>query len=415
MKVKGSLKRESERCFFHQNRRLDFFLPSTSTSDHPPPSLPPSLPPFLHPLNPQFYARHLAQGTRPDGRAPTEARSLSISLGAIGGGGGGGGSGNGAHASGDAPCSLAALLSSPPCDGSALVRCGGTAAVAAVTFEVAAASELAPAAGALSVAVDLPPLCAAWARPGGGAGARGGPERLRGLAASVLSDLRACASVDEAGGALCIRRGVAVFVARVDVSFLSCDGGERGVALLAAAAALADARLPLVEISGGNVVRAGGGVKGGESGGRGAGGGGGGATTTAAAAEPSTPSSPFPSGLLLRSLPVASTLATHGASPVFDPDARESELAHSSVTVVVRAGDGALLGVEGGVRRSASVGNESGNDGGGESSSSSNSSSFAGVVPLSVIRQAALLGRARAAEAAEALSAALEAKRKGKS
>ena len=83
--------------------------------------------------------------------------------------------------------------------------------------------------------------------------------------------------------------------------------------------------------------------------------------------------------------------------------------------MVVRAGDGALLGVEGGVRRSASVGNESGNDGGGESSSSSNSSSFAGVVPLSVIRQAALLGRARAAEAAEALSAALEAKRKGKS
>ena len=116
----------------------------------------------------------------------------------------------------------------------------------------------------------------------------------------------------------------------------------------------------------------------------------------------------------------------HGSVPVFDPDAREeSELAHSSVTVVVRAGDGALLSVEGGVRRSsAPVGNESGNDGGGggggggsESKSGSNSSpSFAeGVVPLSVISQAALLGRARAAEAAEALSAALEAKRKGKS
>ena len=39
---------------------------------------------------------------------------------------------------------------------------------------------------------------------------------------------------------------------------------------------------------------------------------------------PRLTSSPFPSGLLLRSLPVASTLATHGASPVFDPDARRA-------------------------------------------------------------------------------------------
>lgn len=282
------------------------------------------------------------------------------------------------------------------------MRCGGTAAVAAVTFEVAAASEHAPAAGALSVSVDFPPLCSADARPGGGGGGGGSSsERLLGLASSVLSDLRCCGAVDEAGGALCIRRGVAVFVVKVDVSFLAADGGERGVALLAAAAALADARLPRVEISGGNVVRVDG--KGGERG-----------------AEDEPPSTSEPSFLcsssLLRSLPVASTLAAHGSSPVFDPDARESELAHSGVTVVVRAGDGALLGVEGAVRR-CSVGSGGflegsgdGDGGGGENGSSS----FAGVVPLSLVSQAALLGRARAAEAAEALSAALEAKRKGK-
>ena len=123
------------------------------------------------------------------------------------------------------------LLSSPPCDGSALVRCGGTAAVAAVTFEVAAASEPRPRRRGPFRLCRLP---AALRRPGparrGGAGARDGPERLRGLAASVLSDLRACASVDEAGGALCIKRGVAVFVAKVDVSFLSwtaANGGSR--------------------------------------------------------------------------------------------------------------------------------------------------------------------------------------------
>ena len=87
--------------------------------------------------------------------------------------------------------------------------------------------------------------------------------------------------------------------------------------------------------------------------------------------------------------------------------------------MVVRAGDGALLGVEGGVRRSAAGsegGSGDGNGGnGGGCGESSSSSSFAGVVPLSLISQAALLGRARAEEAAEALSAALEAKRKAKS
>ena len=84
--------------------------------------------------------------------------------------------------------------------------------------------------------------------------------------------------------------------------------------------------------------------------------------------------------------------------------------------MVVRAGDGALLGVEGGVRRSAAVGDESGNDGGGESSST------AATLPPSPESSRSLLsvrprfwGRARAAEAAEALAAALEAKRKGKS
>ena len=363
----------------------------------------------------QFYARHLAQGTRPDGRAPTEARNLSISLGAIGGGAA-------AAARSDdhpsLPLPLHSLLSAPPCDGSALVRCGGTSAVAAVTFEVAAASEHAPTAGALSVSVDFPPLSSADARPGGGGGSGSSSERLRGLASSVLSDLRCCGAVDEAGGGLCIRRGVAVFVVKVDVSFLSSDGGERGVALLAAAAALADAQLPRVEISGGTVVRVdgggGGGKEGGERGGRD------GATTAAATDPPSTSSALPPPFLcssgLLRSLPVASTLASHGAAPVFDPDARESELAHSSVTVVVRAGDGALLGVEGGVRRSA-AGSEggSGDGNGGGCGESSSSSSFAGVVPLSLISQAALLGRARAEEAAEALSAALEAKRKAKS
>ena len=290
-------------------------------------------------------------------------------------------------------------------------------AVAAVTFEVAAASELlSPIAGALSVSVDFPPLSSSDARPGGGGNSNSGSERLRGLASSVLSDLRACAAVDESEGALCIKKGVAVFVAKVDVSFLSSDGGERSVALLAAAAALADARLPPVEISGGNVVRV---ADGEENRGDGA--------TTAAAGQPSAsspsppPSSPplcLPAGLL-RSLPVASTLATHGAVLVFDPDARESELAHSIVTVVVRAGDGALLAVEGGVRRSASSasGNKEGSgsrDKGGDENGSSSSFS-SGVVPLSVITQAARLGRERAEEEAEALSAALEAKRKGKS
>ena len=370
-----------------------------------------SLPPLFQKKK-KFYARHLAQGTRPDGRSPTEARSLSISLGAVGG------NSTSGQAKANAALPLHRLLSAPPCDGSALVRCGGTAAVAAVTFEVAAASEHAPAAGALSVSVDFPPLSSADARPGGG-GSSGGPERLRGLASSVLSDLRSCGSVDETDGTLCIKSGVAVFVARVDVLFLSTDGGERGVALFAAAAALADARPPAVEISGGSVVRVdGNGGKGGEAG-PGAEPGGSSRTTAAAAATEPSPSerAPLlsPSGPLLRSLPVASTLATHGSTAVFDPDAGESEIAHSSVTVVVRSGDGALLGVEGGARRSVagetSRGDGSGSGGDGKGGKE-NESSFGGVIPLSVLSQAVLLGRARAAEAAEALAAALEARRK---
>ena len=181
------------------------------------------------------------------------------------------------------------------------------------------------------------------------------------------------------------------------------------------AAALADARLPAVEISGGNVFRvdARGEGKGAEER----------AAATAAAEPPSTSSSPpFLSGLLLRSLPVASTLATHGSVPVFDPDAKEEELAHSGVTVVVRAGDGALLAVEGGVRRSSRGSSSSGSNGeslntgtGSESSGSKSSSFFSGAtVPLSVLSEAAQLGRQRAEEAAEALSAALEAKKKKK-
>ena len=274
------------------------------------------------------YRAHLAAGTRPDGRTPTDARPLTVTLRAVGG-----------------------------ADGSALVRVGRTTVLACVLLEVcgvggrkrgvacfllaATRPTLLPHAhacphtypqvttpsisspdsgGVFVFAADAPPLAAADAAPGRP------PPRLDGIAAYVRAVLTAAGAIDAADLAVAAASGDGdastpppslALAARIDLTILDADGGEPGAALIAAAAALADTRVPGVTLRDGACVRE--------------------EKLADAATRRATG--------LLRCLPAAASLALVDDAVVVDPDAAEAALADALVSVAV-GGDGAIVAAD---------------------------------------------------------------------
>ncbi|KAI8471438.1 MAG: ribosomal protein S5 domain 2-type protein [Monoraphidium minutum] len=164
----------------------------------------------------QFFARFAAEGLRPDGRALTTARPVTIGLAAV-----------------------------SAADGSALVRVGSTAVLAGCRLEVAAPGDEAPGRGQLVVSAEITPL-ARGERPGRP------PPDAHALAARVSALLGGALDTTQ----LCISRGAAVWVLYLDLYVLDAAGGLLDAALLAGLAALRDCRLPPVHLTPeGNVER----------------------------------------------------------------------------------------------------------------------------------------------------------------
>ena len=85
----------------------------------------------------EYYRKFLAEETRLDGRPLARARDVSVANGVV-----------------------------TSADGSALVKIGRTTALAAAKLEPAPPEPTAPDVGVVEVTVELPPMCAASARPG---------------------------------------------------------------------------------------------------------------------------------------------------------------------------------------------------------------------------------------------------------
>jgi exosome complex component RRP43 len=157
---------------------------------------------------------------RPDGRAFSASRPVTISLGAL---------------------STAA--------GSALVRLGGTAVMCGVSALLAPPAATAPTAGFVVPNVHLPPMCSPSVRPGPPSEEA---QRLSVLLQAVLVDSRVV-DTDE----LVVAPGRLVWSLHVDCVCLSDDGSVADACVLAALAALKATRLPActVDTQSGVVVR----------------------------------------------------------------------------------------------------------------------------------------------------------------
>jgi exosome complex component RRP43 len=197
-----------------------------------------------------FLKRFLRQGVRPDGRRPAACRPATIALGAL----------SRAAAAGSA---LARLSSTPGSSGPRIV--GGTAALAGVRLEVMCPTDEAPDRGGLAVSVEFAPL----ASPAG-EGSRAADQACAAVIAERLRELllggggRGGGATSSCAGPpplvdtrqLCIDPGRAAWAAYLDVVVLDASGSAADACLLAALAALGDARLPRVRVTGeGNVER----------------------------------------------------------------------------------------------------------------------------------------------------------------
>ncbi|KAF5387939.1 hypothetical protein D9615_000785 [Tricholomella constricta] len=159
-------------------------------------------------LHPRVYLeRFLAEDVRPDGRALTAWRDVSVNAGSI-----------------------------ITADGSALVRLGNTTVVCGVKAEIAEPELARPAEGFLVPNLDLPAMCSPRFKPG--------PPTED---AQVLSDrlneaLLASAILPLAS--LCIHPAKAAWVLYVDATCINYDGNVFDATLLAMVAALKNTRLP---------------------------------------------------------------------------------------------------------------------------------------------------------------------------
>jgi len=156
----------------------------------------------------EYHRRFLADGVRPDGRAPATRRPSRLQ-----------------------PAALAAAF------GSASVRLGGSSAVAGVRAECTEASPDLPALGHVTATVELPPLCSSAFRD------RHVAAGTSTFLASALNDVLNSPHVLDAAQ-LHIREGELYWTLHVHVVCLNYDGNAFDLCVLAALAALEDTFLP---------------------------------------------------------------------------------------------------------------------------------------------------------------------------
>lgn len=167
----------------------------------------------------QYFEKFAQERLRPDGRALTICRPVTIGL----------------HAAGSA-------------DGSALIKIGTTTVLAGSRLEVMVPSTSAPDQGQLVINIEVTPLSSADYRPGR-------PPQVSYTLTQQLTNVLLGSGVFDLTQ-LCIAAGQAVWVLYLDLYILDDSGSLLDAALLASVAALLDTRIPAVHVtSEGNVER----------------------------------------------------------------------------------------------------------------------------------------------------------------
>ncbi|KAJ4795091.1 Exosome complex component Rrp42 [Rhynchospora pubera] len=159
-----------------------------------------------------FYKRHLLESVRPDARALDYARDTTISLGPV-----------------------------ASADGSALVKIGETAMLAAIKLEVMTPSKERPDEGSIVVEFYMPPICSPMVRPGRPA------EVAPVISKQLLDVIRSSGMVNLKE--LCLISGKASWIAYLDIYCLNADGSLFDAALLSAVAAFTHLQIPLVSVT----------------------------------------------------------------------------------------------------------------------------------------------------------------------
>ena len=225
----------------------------------------------------EYYAKFISEGARPDGRPLARARPSSVAIGVAGT----------AH-------------------GSALVKVGRTTVMAAVKLEACQPDPDAPDRGFLDVVVEFPPMCSASTRPGR-------PNDDAHFVARRIEDaLLDSAAIDKRK--LTIKEGLWVWKICLDVNCLDHDGGVLDAGLMAALAALRDAKVPHVVVDDRGKITYGG--------------------------RKTDEREPDEGKIEVAAAPVAVTTALYRKHLIVDPDAEEEQLADATVTVMM---DGATV------------------------------------------------------------------------
>jgi len=220
----------------------------------------------------EYYAKFISEGARPDGRPLGRARPSSVAVGVAGT----------AH-------------------GSALVKVGRTTVMAAVKLEACQPDPDAPDRGFLDVVVEFPPMCSASTRPGR-------PNDDAHFVARRIEDaLLDSAAIDKRK--LSIKEGLWAWKICLDVYCLDHDGSMLDAGLMAALAALRDAKVPHVIVDDRGKITYGG--------------------------RKTDESSSNEGKIEVAAAPVAVTTALYRKHLIVDPDAEEEALADATVTVTM--------------------------------------------------------------------------------
>ena len=228
----------------------------------------------------EYYAKFISEGARPDGRPLARARPSSVAIGVAGT----------AH-------------------GSALVKVGRTTVMAAVKLEACQPDPDAPDRGFLDVVVEFPPMCSASTRPGR-------PNDDAHFVARRIEDaLLDSAAIDKRK--LTIKEGLWAWKICLDVYCLDHDGSMLDAGLMAALAALRDAKVPHVIVDDRGKITYGG-----------------------RKTDESSNNAAVEGKIEVAAAPVAVTTALYRKHLIVDPDAEEEQLADATVTVTM---DGATV------------------------------------------------------------------------
>ena len=223
----------------------------------------------------EYYAKFISEGARPDGRPLARARPSSVAIGVAGT----------AH-------------------GSALVKVGRTTVMAAVKLEACQPDPDAPDRGFLDVVVEFPPMCSASTRPGR-------PNDDAHFVARRIEDaLLDSAAIDKRK--LTIKEGLWAWKICLDVYCLDHDGSMLDAGLMAALAALRDAKVPHVIVDDRGKITYGG-----------------------RKTDESSNNTAVEGKIEVAAAPVAVTTALYRKHLIVDPDAEEEQLADATVTVTM--------------------------------------------------------------------------------